>query len=231
MDVLRRFGVHVRSSHENTCVSCLYRMSSDCGSASVVIAVRSEVLLSRNDWSRKRYHGPKPLYISPAARLSGLYSAILCHLIQISSTSVAMASTTKDVRVPRSSAVGYVNTSTIRVVVGGEAKNQTFSVHEGLICSRSDFFKNAMKEPWLEAEERKVSLAEEEPDVFALYLELLYVSLSAVLVRSTADPSRPTSFLRKNLIQTRSRQVAANTLFSVSSMSWLRCLWTKRSKT
>jgi hypothetical protein len=41
-----------------------------------------------------------------------------------------MASTTKDVRVPRSSAVGYVNTSTIRVVVGGEAKNQTFSVHE-----------------------------------------------------------------------------------------------------
>jgi len=32
-----------------------------------------------------------------------------------------------------------------------------------------------MKEPWKEAEEHKVTLAEEEPAVFALYLELLYV--------------------------------------------------------
>jgi len=70
----------------------------------------------------------------------------------------------------------------IRVVVGKEAeRQQDFYVHKGLICGRSDFSKNTMKEYWLEADERKVSLIEETPDVFALYLELLYVSLLAVL--------------------------------------------------
>lgn len=33
-----------------------------------------------------------------------------------------------------------------------------------------------MKEPWQEAEEHEVTLAEEEPETFSLYLELLYVS-------------------------------------------------------
>jgi hypothetical protein len=33
-----------------------------------------------------------------------------------------------------------------------------------------------MKEHWKEAEEHKVTLSEAEPDVFALCLELLYVS-------------------------------------------------------
>jgi len=67
-----------------------------------------------------------------------------------------------------------------------------FYVHEGLICNRSDFFKNAMKEPWLELEERRVTLAEEEPDVFALYLELLYVILLCYSNNVKANLLRPT---------------------------------------
>ncbi|KAF2827442.1 hypothetical protein CC86DRAFT_264582, partial [Ophiobolus disseminans] len=78
----------------------------------------------------------------------------------------------------------HVNTSIICVIVGSEVKIQEFLVHEGLICGRSDFFKNAPKEPWVEANERKVMLAEEDPDIFALYLELLYTSFDECIVLS-----------------------------------------------
>ncbi|KAH3910772.1 hypothetical protein HBI56_188370 [Parastagonospora nodorum] len=88
-----------------------------------------------------------------------------------------MTSTTKDVRVPRSSAASYVTTPIIRVIVGEAELPREFFVHKRLICARSEFFKNAMKEPWKEAEEHKVTLSEAEPDIFALYLELLYTDL------------------------------------------------------
>jgi hypothetical protein len=53
---------------------------------------------------------------------------------------------------------------------------EDFFVHEALICPQSDVFKNAMKESWLEAQERKVNLPEEKPEIFKPYLDLLYVS-------------------------------------------------------
>jgi hypothetical protein len=87
-----------------------------------------------------------------------------------------MSVSTKDVRTPEPQASGYVTSSSIRVNVGQEPGNKHFFVHQHLICPRSEFFKNAMKEEWKEAQERKVNLSEDEPDTFALYLELLYVS-------------------------------------------------------
>lgn len=66
----------------------------------------------------------------------------------------------------------------IRVVVGEAEETKEFHVHEGIICPRSGFFAKAMTEPWSEADERKVTLSAEEPNVFSLYLQLLYVSVS-----------------------------------------------------
>ncbi|KAF2868938.1 hypothetical protein BDV95DRAFT_577969 [Massariosphaeria phaeospora] len=49
-----------------------------------------------------------------------------------------------------------------------------FCVHENLICTRSAFFRKAMNGTWKESEEKYVELPEDEPDIFRLYVELLY---------------------------------------------------------
>lgn len=120
--------------------------------------------------------------------------------------------------VSRLTPCSYVDSPMIRVLVGNEEVPKEFHVHEALICSRSDFFKNALKKPWLEAEEWKVTLAKEEPEIFSLYLKFLYVSLYArpgkILLRHIS-PS-PTSCLymrlRPNLRAQRSiRHCASST--------------------
>jgi hypothetical protein len=68
----------------------------------------------------------------------------------------------------------YVASLSIRVLVGAEESGmKEFTVHEDLICPRSQFFRKAMSGPWKESEERKVDLPEDEPGVFALYLKLI----------------------------------------------------------
>jgi hypothetical protein len=60
----------------------------------------------------------------------------------------------------------------IEVLVGMPAL--TFTVHEGLICASSAFFKAAMSHNWQESEKRTVRLEEDEPDLFGIYLNWLY---------------------------------------------------------
>ena len=59
------------------------------------------------------------------------------------------------------------------VLVGPESPIP-FSVHENLIRASSDFFDKAMSHDWKESEERSVSLPEEDPKTFQLYLHWLY---------------------------------------------------------
>ncbi|KAF2033226.1 hypothetical protein EK21DRAFT_45165, partial [Setomelanomma holmii] len=68
----------------------------------------------------------------------------------------------------------YMHSPVIRVIVGEDPDTEEFFVHQDLICPGSEFFQNAMNEPWLEAEQRKVTLPKEEPDTFAVYMGLLY---------------------------------------------------------
>jgi hypothetical protein len=57
--------------------------------------------------------------------------------------------------------------------VGGE-RGESFWVHKDLISSRSDFFANALKREWMKVKDRKIELPDDEPKIFALYLQLLY---------------------------------------------------------
>ena len=50
----------------------------------------------------------------------------------------------------------------------------SFTVHEALICSRSNFFRNTLNGNSKEAQEKTVNLPEEDPIIFALYEQLLY---------------------------------------------------------
>lgn len=62
------------------------------------------------------------------------------------------------------------------MLVGPSVGNQrSFAVHEGLLKGRSEFFTNALKpERFKEGIERMVPMPEDEPDLFAVYFQLLY---------------------------------------------------------
>jgi hypothetical protein len=69
-----------------------------------------------------------------------------------------------------------VTSPTIHVWVGKpDACMQEFFVHQSLIVARSEFFAKALRGDWKEAHQRKVSLPDDEAEVFRLYLQLLYV--------------------------------------------------------
>jgi hypothetical protein len=75
----------------------------------------------------------------------------------------------------------------LTVVVGEGDGKREFVVHEELICESSDFFRGAMSGEWKEAGDRVVSLPDDDPDVFALYLQAIYVRvLPAILTRHFA---------------------------------------------
>ncbi|PTB42335.1 uncharacterized protein TrAFT101_008577 [Trichoderma asperellum] len=62
---------------------------------------------------------------------------------------------------------------TLTVTVGS-TDPVTFSVHEHLICRTSDYFKTAMKAYWDTSTSGSVTLKEEDPEVFEVYLHWLY---------------------------------------------------------
>jgi len=65
-------------------------------------------------------------------------------------------------------------------------KDDTFHVHKGIICSTSEFFKNAVKMEWAGAG-KPIDLSNESRDTFNIYLGWLYAkNLSHVSCTSTA---------------------------------------------
>lgn len=58
--------------------------------------------------------------------------------------------------------------------VGKDDKEQVFLVDKDIICTRSGFFAKALKGGWKEADEGLVRLPEDDPQIFKLYLNLVY---------------------------------------------------------
>jgi hypothetical protein len=65
------------------------------------------------------------------------------------------------------------------VVVGKEPTQEHFSVHEGIMCARSEFFRRAMNGNWAERAERLIRLPEDDPEIFAIYVNLVYTNVVA----------------------------------------------------
>ncbi|KAF2130050.1 hypothetical protein P153DRAFT_431113 [Dothidotthia symphoricarpi CBS 119687] len=68
----------------------------------------------------------------------------------------------------------FDTTAMLTVRVGGESNQKDFVVHESFLTARSEFFRRAMNGSWEEAESRVVKLPQDEPEIFALYLNHVY---------------------------------------------------------
>lgn len=70
----------------------------------------------------------------------------------------------------------------ITAVVGQGDNKRDFIVHEELICESSEFFRKALAGNWKETQDRIVKLPEDDPDMFALYLQAVYVCVLPISV-------------------------------------------------
>lgn len=75
----------------------------------------------------------------------------------------------------RLTALSFVH-SVIKVVVGPHDASRTFFVHEKLVVERAPFFERALNGQWKESDDKLVELPDDDPDVFFLYLQLLYTT-------------------------------------------------------
>ncbi|KAI8939473.1 hypothetical protein NX059_003246 [Plenodomus lindquistii] len=55
-----------------------------------------------------------------------------------------------------------------------------FHVHQSVLCQYSKFFQAATKPRWSEYRKKPIDLSEDDPDIFALYVQWLYTGLVAV---------------------------------------------------
>jgi hypothetical protein len=62
----------------------------------------------------------------------------------------------------------------LKIVAGATGSTRDFCIHEALLTARSKFFEKAMGKGWKEAEEKLVKLPEDDPDIFALYEQVIY---------------------------------------------------------
>jgi hypothetical protein len=66
----------------------------------------------------------------------------------------------------------YDYNDTFSVLVGPEEQN--FTVHEGVLCSKSKFFRAACCERWKEGQEKVIRLPEVDTTIFQRYVEWAY---------------------------------------------------------
>ncbi|KAF2660741.1 hypothetical protein K491DRAFT_774638 [Lophiostoma macrostomum CBS 122681] len=93
----------------------------------------------------------------------------------------------KDVRI-FSDEAKTLDRPVVEITVGSE-KKESFCVHKNLICERSAFFANALKPEWVKANGKKIELQDDDPEIFSLYLQLLYTDKLPVKGRETPKSS------------------------------------------
>jgi hypothetical protein len=72
-----------------------------------------------------------------------------------------------------------LGTDFVKITVGTDSTLKTFAVHENLLCERSGFFRTCLNGKWKESDDRNITLPDDDPSIIQLYIQSLYVSLSA----------------------------------------------------
>jgi hypothetical protein len=68
----------------------------------------------------------------------------------------------------------------VTIQVGLESNDAKIVAHESFLTMRSEFFRRAMNGAWEEADTRVVKLPEDDPDIFALYINYVYTAQLAI---------------------------------------------------
>lgn len=78
----------------------------------------------------------------------------------------------------------------VTIRVGKEPDQEEFIAHESFLTCRSEFFRRAMNGHWDEAETRVIKLPDDQPKVFAVYLDCVYNSplMSELLEKTSTGP-------------------------------------------
>ncbi|KAF2122088.1 hypothetical protein BDV96DRAFT_682101 [Lophiotrema nucula] len=64
--------------------------------------------------------------------------------------------------------------TSVTIAIGSGDKTKTFSADKSLLSNSSESFSRALKKEWKEGEENLVTLPEDDPEIFALYLQAVY---------------------------------------------------------
>lgn len=75
----------------------------------------------------------------------------------------------------------------------GRDNGRSFRLHEALVSARSDFFAAALTGQWKEAKDKIIDLPEDDPDIFALYPQLLYTGKIPVKEQTQEGADHTTS--------------------------------------
>lgn len=61
------------------------------------------------------------------------------------------------------------------MIVGTGDERKSFALHKSLVCKRSEYFRASLGGDWKESHTGQIELSEDDPKVFALYIQSLYV--------------------------------------------------------
>lgn len=67
-----------------------------------------------------------------------------------------------------------LGSTAIEIAVGQGEETKAFVAHKNLLIHHSEFFKAALDGNWAESKDRKVTLPEEFPEYFAMFVQFLY---------------------------------------------------------
>ncbi|XPS68586.1 hypothetical protein M3J09_000873 [Ascochyta lentis] len=98
-----------------------------------------------------------------------------------------MAVPSKSTRVLRSSAVSFGPSAMLTIKVGPAANCQSFLIHESFLTAHSEYFRRAMNGRWAELETRIINLSDDDPEIFALYLNHIYKNEFPVMAISKEE--------------------------------------------
>jgi len=90
----------------------------------------------------------------------------------------------------------------VKIRVGQQPLQKTFVVHEDII-SRSEYFRRAMNGNWAESDNRIVSLLEDDPHTFSIYLHMVHTNRfpEPTTFRDISTKGLFARFIKSDLVQ------------------------------
>ncbi|KAF2263549.1 hypothetical protein CC78DRAFT_518474 [Lojkania enalia] len=117
----------------------------------------------------------------------------------------------------------------LKITVGPPSSQKTFYIHETLCTTRSQFFHLALRGTWKESLSKSINLPEDSPEIFALYVHLLYTNSIPIKTEAPEDVTEIQTYvdtqyetlaslyiLAEKLQDTTTKDILTDTILSLS---------------